>query len=266
MQYFQKRLLYHNALSEGVEIKDVLSYVRRSKAKNDTHQISELRTQVTRQEAAIQTLLAAKKQYDEEAHHQQHSVSSAAKEVELADKKTQAKASPKGVAPAAVAIQGVFPPLKLSIPAMPRPVSRATSETGHTGAGGPVSILRGASRGMSSGANSPSVRSESPSTRTFAVSPRSKPPSSEAVSRPIIRERDQSSIDSLTREVSFSGVAKQSASGAASPIAPSVPNSSSWLSAEGSGRVSASSVSADTKGHAPTTDWSFTQPVSLPPR
>ncbi len=60
-RFLQKVLLYHNALSEGVEVKDVLSYVRRTKAKNDTLQISELKAQVLRQEEAIQQLLSGMK-------------------------------------------------------------------------------------------------------------------------------------------------------------------------------------------------------------
>lgn len=56
MSVIQTALLYHNALSkEEVEVSDVLSYVRKTKAKNE---LTALKTQIASQEKKITELLA----------------------------------------------------------------------------------------------------------------------------------------------------------------------------------------------------------------
>ena len=58
--YFQTWLLYHNALSSGVEIEDILKYARRSKeqhATDDATVVHELRAQVSEQQRLIRHLL-----------------------------------------------------------------------------------------------------------------------------------------------------------------------------------------------------------------
>jgi len=59
MGYFQTWLLYHNALSSGVEIEDILKYARRSRerASDESDVVQELRSQVAEQQRLLQQLL-----------------------------------------------------------------------------------------------------------------------------------------------------------------------------------------------------------------
>ena len=59
--YLQTWLLYHNALSSGVVIDDLLKYTRKSKEKavDEENVINDLRSQVTKQEKMIQQLLSS---------------------------------------------------------------------------------------------------------------------------------------------------------------------------------------------------------------
>jgi len=58
--YFQTWLLYYDALSAGVEMKDILKYARRSKERSsdETEIIDQLKLQVSRQEKIIQDILS----------------------------------------------------------------------------------------------------------------------------------------------------------------------------------------------------------------
>lgn len=60
--YFQTWLLYYDALSAGVEMKDILKYARRSKERSsdETEIIDQLKLQVSRQEKIIQDILLSK--------------------------------------------------------------------------------------------------------------------------------------------------------------------------------------------------------------
>jgi hypothetical protein len=57
--YFQTWLLYHNALSSGVEIEDILKYARKTKqrANTDTDTINDLKLQVAQQERLIRQII-----------------------------------------------------------------------------------------------------------------------------------------------------------------------------------------------------------------
>lgn len=57
--YFQTWLLYYDALSAGVEMKDILKYARRSKERStdETEIINDLKVQVQRQEKLIREML-----------------------------------------------------------------------------------------------------------------------------------------------------------------------------------------------------------------
>jgi len=59
MGYFQTWLLYHNALSSGVEIEDILKYARRNKEKanDDSELVIELKSQVAEQQKVINQIL-----------------------------------------------------------------------------------------------------------------------------------------------------------------------------------------------------------------
>lgn len=65
--YLQTWLLYHNALSRGVEIDHILQYARKTKEKAavDTETVSELRQRLAEQEKKIQELLGAGLHADE---------------------------------------------------------------------------------------------------------------------------------------------------------------------------------------------------------
>lgn len=69
--YLQTWLLYHNALSRGVEIEDILRYARRSKEKADTENevISELKNKLTAQEKKIQELIELQSKSSAASHH-----------------------------------------------------------------------------------------------------------------------------------------------------------------------------------------------------
>lgn len=62
MGYLQTWLLYHNALSRGVEIDNILQYARKSKEKAavDTESVAELKARLANQEKKIQELLDLK--------------------------------------------------------------------------------------------------------------------------------------------------------------------------------------------------------------
>jgi hypothetical protein len=59
MGYFQTWLLYHNALSSGVEIEDILKFARRTKerASDDSGVVIELRSQVAEQQKIINQII-----------------------------------------------------------------------------------------------------------------------------------------------------------------------------------------------------------------
>jgi hypothetical protein len=59
MGYFQTWLLYHNALSSGVEIEDILKFARRTKerASDDSGVVIELRSQVAEQQKLINQII-----------------------------------------------------------------------------------------------------------------------------------------------------------------------------------------------------------------
>lgn len=62
--YFQTWLLYHNALSSGVEINDILRYARKSKERasaEDSDTIADLRKQVSEQQKLIQHIIGSSK-------------------------------------------------------------------------------------------------------------------------------------------------------------------------------------------------------------
>lgn len=69
MGTLQTWLLYHNALSRGVEIEDILKYARKSKEKagSETETIADLRSKLAAQEKKIQELV-------ESRHHGSSSV------------------------------------------------------------------------------------------------------------------------------------------------------------------------------------------------
>ena len=68
--YLQTWLLYHNALSSGVVIEDILKHARKSKERatmvDDSNSIIEMRTQLAEQERTIKMLLAARSAGDVE--------------------------------------------------------------------------------------------------------------------------------------------------------------------------------------------------------
>jgi len=59
MGYFQTWLLYHNALSSGVEIEDILKFARRTKerAGDESEVVIELKSQVAEQQKIINQIL-----------------------------------------------------------------------------------------------------------------------------------------------------------------------------------------------------------------
>lgn len=59
MGYFQTWLLYHNALSSGVEIEDILKFARRTKerASDDSGVVIELRSQVAEHQKIINQII-----------------------------------------------------------------------------------------------------------------------------------------------------------------------------------------------------------------
>lgn len=63
--YLQTWLLYHNALSRGVEIEDILKYARKHKesGQKESNLVSELQQQIINQEKKIQELIALKKNF-----------------------------------------------------------------------------------------------------------------------------------------------------------------------------------------------------------
>jgi callose synthase len=67
--YLQTWLLYHNALSRGVEIDHILQYARKTKEKAaiDTESVVELRNRLAEQEKKIQELLQARRMGGEDS-------------------------------------------------------------------------------------------------------------------------------------------------------------------------------------------------------
>ena len=287
----QKVLLYHNALSEGVEVKDVLSYVRETKKKNDTLQINLLKEKLAAQEASIQLLVAQQQQlfaaqHKKESSHRHHSaqqlsVPSAAKytvsdgigsssyhsgltELEMVNNASNGRRNqlpPTHNKPNYSVSQMPIPPLKLQ----PMVAEEEVDD-------GPVSILRNSPRVVhKSGLNSPVVHKHSAVDSLIGKVFSPKPPP---------HTSNNSSGGSLLEErtLGVAGSVEVSGSVAASPLggsalkgsyssgkrvaAPPV-RASSWLEQESN--VSNSPATAKpVQVTAP--DFSFAQPASLPPR
>lgn len=288
-----------------MEIKDILSYVRRSKAKNDSHVIGELKAQLAKHEATIQGMMAASAASTAAAGAgavTKKSGESAAADVgiagvEMVEKKVvsqqtaaaraasplRASAVPKSQAknPVASLQPQAAPPLRIVVPDMPpltlsRPAVEPTAVPS-----GPAGILRGASGTMGrssplpprSGQSSPTVqqamlRQQRSTQEQLPLSGPASAGIAASSSRLSVRTAEGSSaeVTPFSSTTTLSGV---NTSGKVSKTAP--PPLGLTVPRVSSWLVETEQeVGGGSKVSTPlatsTDTWSFTQPTALPPK